>query len=124
VYGATVGSVEFFGSGGAYAKVDLVEGTNVRDHYQGSYNNVIDGIHAVPAFAGPNGARLDQQIFDLPASFAGATLQTIRSTNGGLSNPAVSPFIAGATVAAVPEPAGVWLLAAGGALFALRLRRR
>ena len=48
--GANNGSVEFFGSGGAYHKVDLIQGTNIRDHFYGGYNNIINHFDALPAF--------------------------------------------------------------------------
>jgi hypothetical protein len=120
-YGAYNGSVEFFGETG-YFKVDLVQGVNVRDHYNGWYNNVIDGVNAVPAFSSSGGARLDQQIYLLPASFADEKLVSIRFT--GLDSGGI-PFIAAATVAAVPEPATAVLFALGAlALAATEVRRR
>ena len=119
-FGSVVGSVEFFGTNGAYHKVDLVEGTNVRDHYAGGYNNIIDGVSAVPAFDnGSSRARLDMQIYTLPAVFHAETLETIRFVGAG-GNPQGAPFIAAASVTAVPEPetwaltlAGLVLLAGG-----------
>ena len=47
--GANNGSVEFFGSRSAYHKVDLIQGTNIRDHFYGGYNNTISNIDALPA---------------------------------------------------------------------------
>lgn len=123
-FGATVGSIEFHGSGGAFATFNLVEGTNVRDHYDGRYNNTIDNVTAIPAYnVGPGRARLDQQIYDLPAAFATQTLTTITFNGQDLGADGI-PFIAAATVAAVPEP-GTWALMAGGiALVAVRARRK
>lgn len=123
-FGTNVGSMEFFGSGGAYYKVDLVEGTNVRDHYDGVYNNAIDGVTAIPAFnPGPGHSRLDQQIYTLPVSFATQTLTKITFTGLDMGSSGI-PFIAAATVAAVPEP-GTWaLMVAGVGVVALLRRRR
>ena len=95
--GVSVGKVEFYGSAGGYYEVDLVEGTNVRDHYNDGFENNIDGVTAVNAFTSQDGMdRLDMQIYNLPSSFATQTLTdivfTIFAEGGGL------PFIAAATV--------------------------
>lgn len=123
-YGANNGSVEFFGTNGAYYKVDLIQGVNVRDHYDGSFNNIIDGVNAVAAFnIGPGYARLDEQIYNLPGVFATETLQTIRftSVDGGSKG---LPFITAATVGMVPEPESYALLLAGPGIVGLVARRR
>jgi hypothetical protein len=122
-FGSNNGSVEFFGVG-SYHKVDLIQGTNIRDHFDNVFNNVIDNVTAVPAFnGGPGRARLDQQIYELPASFATETLLSIRFTGLNLGAAGV-PFITAATVAVaapVPEPGSSWLLISGGlALLAWR----
>ncbi len=111
-YGSVVGTVEFFGSDGAYYSVDLTEGINVRDHYYGSFNNVIDGVNALLAYgASSSGAHLDMQVYNLPSDFADETLVKIVFT--GYSSGGGNPFIAGATVAAVPIPGAAWLLGSG-----------
>ncbi|MFN9745357.1 MAG: PEP-CTERM sorting domain-containing protein [Betaproteobacteria bacterium] len=123
LFGANNGSVEFFGSA-AYHKADLIQGQNVRDYLDNVFNNVIDGVSAVPAFiSGP--VRLDRQIFDLPAAFASQTLVSMRFTGLNLGNPGGIPFITAATVAVatpVPEPASMLLLSGG--LVLLLWRRR
>lgn len=124
-FGAVNGSVEFFGTS-SYYKVDLVQGTNIRDHFDNVFNNTIDGIHAVPALnLGPGRARLDEQIYTLPASFASDTLTSIRFTGLDLGGAGV-PFIAAATVnvAAVPEPATYGLMLAGLACIGAVLQQR
>ena len=122
-YGAVVGKVEFNGTGGAYYSMDLTEGINVRDHYWGSFNNVIDGIHAKGCFDyGSWRARLDMQIFTLPAEFAHETLLNMVFTNSG-GYPQGSPFIAAATVSAIPLP-GTLLLLGSGLLGVAALKKR
>lgn len=110
-FGATIGKIEFVGSGTAYYKVDLIEGINVRDHYNGNFNNIIDGIHAVPAFIpGPGEGRLDMQIYTLPSSFARETLKEIVFTGYESPDYSGAPFIAAVTVEAHAPPKGTVLL--------------
>jgi hypothetical protein len=127
--GTTDGLVEFFGSDGAYYAVELVQGTNIRDHYDGSYVNILDGVTGVPAFYVADGrARLDMQIYILPDTFADETLTTIRFTSGADGASGV-PFIVAATVettsgsTTVPVP-GAMVLAGLGASAVAALRRR
>jgi hypothetical protein len=123
--GANNGSVEFFGTT-AYHKVDLVQGQNIRDHLNNVFNNVINGVSAVPAFV-DGWARLDQQIFNLPVAFASQTLTSMRFTGLNLGNPGGIAFITAATVAAaapVPEPASALLLLGGGYALLFSIKRR
>jgi hypothetical protein len=111
--GSIVGEVKFYGTGSAYYQMDLTEGINVRDHYRGYYNNVIDNINALPAV--DNGswrAGLDMQIYTLPSVFATETLQYIVFTGYGYGD-AGEPFIAAATVSSAPLPGAVWLMGSG-----------
>jgi hypothetical protein len=125
--GTTDGLVEFFGSGGSHYSVPLVQGDNLRDHFDGGFNNTIDGIHALPAFnIGPGRARLDMQLYTLPDSFASETLTSIRFTSGAASASG-TPFLAAATVETpsgptVPVP-GALLLGTIGAMAVDLLRR-
>ena len=118
-YGVTIGKIEFFGSDGAYYSMNLVEGTNVRDHYTGGYNNVIDNINAISAFTGATGAILDMQLYSLPATFSDEYLNYILFTSNVLGQSSGgNPFIAAATVSAesqnqVPEPTTMLLLGLG-----------
>ncbi len=121
-FGSNNGSIEFFGSS-SYYKVDLIQGVNIRDHFDNVFNNVIDNVNAVAAFnVGPHRARFDEQIYNLPLAFGSETLNTIRFTGLNLGVDGI-PFIAAATVAVVPEP-GTWALMLAGLAVIGRLRRR
>lgn len=121
--GATVGSVEFFGSDSGYQKVDLVQGVNVRDHYHGQFNNVIDGRNAMVAWdPDARGSLLDMQVYHLSPDFADETLVAMRFNSHGSPGIAGLPFLAAATVAAIPEPRSQLLFVAGIGLVAWRLR--
>lgn len=124
--GANNGSVEFIGTN-SYFRVDLIQGVNTRDHFDGNFNNGINGIDAVPAFnLGAGRARLDQQIYNLPSTFAQDTLETIRFT-GLNSDRAGIPFISAATVlvaSPVPELPSYALVLFGLGCFGLVRRQR
>ncbi len=98
-FGANNGLVEAIGTGGAYASFDLVQGTNIRDHAQNIYNNLV-GPDIETANYGS--VRLDRQVLLLPLTFQGQTLTEIRLT-GTAGNPSGVPFVAGMTVE-VTEP--------------------
>ena len=127
-FGSNNGSVEFFGSNSSYYKVDLIQGLNIRDHFDGVFNNTIDNVTAVAAFnIGPGHARLDEQIYNLPLVFGNETLNTIRFTGLDLGAAGI-PFIAAATVGievagAVPEPETYALMLAGLGLLGWMQRR-
>ncbi|MFO0829027.1 MAG: hypothetical protein U0572_12880 [Phycisphaerales bacterium] len=94
-FGANNGKVEVFGTNGAYASMSLVQGTNIRDHYQGSYQNLLSDPTVVPTLY-LGGVRLDRQVLELPPSFAGQTVTELRFSGVG-ANPAGAAFLAGAT---------------------------
>ncbi len=99
--GANIASIEFLAAGGADATFDLVEGTNIRDHYNDGNNNTIAPGTPSATFGSD---RLDRQTFTLPAAFASDTLtEIILTTNGG--NPQGQAFLAAITVSTVSGPA-------------------
>ncbi len=128
-FGSNNGSMEFFGTNGSYYKVDLIQGTNIRDHYDGFFNNTIDNVTAIAAFnLGPGRARFDEQIYNLPMAFANETLNTIRFTSVDLGANGQA-FIAAATVrtadaTSVPEPGSIALVLAGLGLAGWQRKRQ
>jgi hypothetical protein len=108
-FGADIATLEFFGAGGAFASFDLVEGANIRDHYDGYYcNTIADGT---PSASFDGGVRLDRQTFVLPTSFAGDTLTQISFIGTSTSALAGAAFLAAMTVESVPEPSSLILCA-------------
>jgi choice-of-anchor C domain-containing protein len=102
VYADTAGAIEFKATGGLDYSVNLVEGQNIRDFNNYTYNNTIGqgalgrtylGTYSIDGGA----ARLDAQGFPLPSSFQSATLTDI-ILHGYGDNPTGTPFLAAATV--------------------------
>jgi hypothetical protein len=126
--GSDIGSIEFIGALGSDAVFQIVEGTNIRDHFDGGFNNSATNIVPDTFLNGsqdPSGPdRLDMQTFVLPSSFASDTLTTIIFSGANAGSPQGQPFLAAAT-AAVPEPASLTLVGLGAAaVFARGVRRR
>lgn len=110
--GANIATLEFKGASGATASFDLIEGTNIRDHYcNGIYCNTIAAGTPTAIF---DSVRLDRQTFSLPASFASDTLTQIKFTGHASSDPSIGrAFLAAMTVSTIPEPGSLTLLALG-----------
>ena len=127
-YGSTIATITFTGSGGASVTYDYTEGTTIRDHYYGWYNNVATGIYANAAFIdgaivpdAPGLVRFDVQRFSL-APLMGQNLASITLTDTMGSGQA---FLAAVTTdSTVPEPATWAMLVAGFGMVGLASRRR
>ncbi len=100
-FGANNGKVEVFGSAGAYAKIDLIQGTNIRDHFQGVFQNILADPTVVTSKFGND--VLDRQVIILPAAFRTQTVIELRfSGNGGSPGGTGAAFLAGATFVNCP----------------------
>jgi hypothetical protein len=118
--GAPNGFLEVFGTGGAFARLDYVQGLNIRDHFQNAFQNQIsDPTVFATEFGG--GVRLDRQVLELPSAFDGQTVTLIRFTGTSVGGPGV-PFLTGVTVQLVPGPGAAGLAAIG--VLAIGRRRR
>src|SRR5438552_15134697 len=83
-------TLEFFGTGGAYCRKDLIGNVDVRDHFFAFWTNSINGTSTTNVYTSGGGflseSRLDKQEIDLPAVFQGETLTGFRLTStGGVS---------------------------------------
>ncbi len=120
--GSYNGKIEVFGTNGAYAALDLVQGVNIRDHFENTFQNAISDPSVFPTEFG-GGVRLDRQVLDLGVSFLGETVTEFRFTGGPLDSFVNGvAFLAGATFETVPSPAAA-TLGSLGLLLAARRRR-
>jgi len=126
-YGSDAGTISFYGTGGASYTYHYIEGLNIRDHYFGSFENSTSSADVTQAVWGTNSsgnAHLDMQTIVLPATFMGQTLTSIVFDSSYASGGGKA-FLAGLSVAAVPEPGEYAMLLLGlGLLGALARRRR
>jgi hypothetical protein len=127
--GQTVGSLVFMTTAAQTFTDTLVEGTNIRDHFNDGFNNSSSGIFATACFpAGCSADRLDAYKITLPADFAFNELASITFLGNNAGNPQGQPFLAALTVetvTATPIPAALPLFATGlGALGLLGWRRK
>lgn len=106
--------VEFFGSDGAYHVRDLIGDEDVRDYWNGSFTNLINGSTTTEAFRSSNsGNRLDKQRFVMPEAFRSQTLERITVTDfgrGGFQAVGIQGVsVLTDPVEACPEGAHFWL---------------
>jgi len=89
--------IEFFGSNGAYHKIDLFGNDHIRDYNEAYWTNTINRNTTIEVFNNGKGQRLDKQLFKLPVEFSTQKLDKIRlSDNGGTEFQRI--FLAGLTV--------------------------
>lgn len=128
--GVDEGSILVTGSHGETAMLDLTEGVNIRDHYNGYFvNSLSDSTVMSTGFKNhsinPKGSvRLDRQELVLPSSFNGDTLSSITFDGVDHGEPNGDPFLAGMTLAVVPEPSPYLLFALGALVLGARLTRQ
>lgn len=123
--GAVIGDVTAYGAGGESYTYSLIEGQNVRDHYNGIYVNTLSDATVQSAYFGDGSVRLDMQTITLPSIFLTDTLTHVTFSGyagNGLTYVAGQPFMTGFTTEAVPEPAS--LIGLGFAVLAFVRRRR
>jgi hypothetical protein len=143
--GQTIGTLAFYRSGDLLnpTTFNLIEGVNVRDHFNGGFVNTLSDNSVVSQTYtdGTNEVRLDRQTFTLPAAFSTDTLAYIILTNLDVNVPNSDPnapgnfiFLLGQPFLAAlstnspsetPVPAALPLFATGlGALGLLAKRRK
>jgi hypothetical protein len=95
--GFTNGTLEFYGAQGAHASFYLVQGFNLRDHYNGGDNNVVTS-NLMSLYWGANKqVRLDCQGWMLPTNFFPQVLTNIQVRSFG-NNPNGIPTVAAITI--------------------------
>jgi hypothetical protein len=129
VPGVDEGSIIVTGSHGETATLDLTEGVNIRDHYNGYFVNSLSDGSVVSTFfnqqsvSSQGSVRLDRQTLELPASFNGDTLASITFDGVDHGEPNGDPFLAGMTLAVVPEPSWYLIFGLGALVFGSRFAR-
>jgi hypothetical protein len=105
-FDSTIGQITFVGSIQEQGS-SLTEGIDVRDHFNGSFNNVASALFGTAYFPAANGVdapdRLDAQSWDVSAI---GTISRIQFTGFGL-NARGAPFLAAISfeqISVVPEP--------------------
>ncbi len=95
----SLATVEFYGCNGAFYSKPLVGNVDIRDHFNGSFTNLINGTTTVEVF-GNGQVRMDKVRFDLPAAFLDEKLELIRIVDTG-AEAVQRVWLAGLTVEAV-----------------------
>lgn len=95
--GSTNGTMDFYGSQGAHARFEIVQGLNIRDHYNGTYQNMISSNFMSLYWGTNRQVRLDCQGWMLPTNFCTQTLTNIQVRSFG-NRPNGVPTVAAITV--------------------------
>jgi hypothetical protein len=99
--GTNIGSLVFHGSLGDTFTYNLVEGTNVRDHFEGSFVNTATDLAGTANFGDTD--RLDMQTILLPDVFATEVLTSVDFNSFGQGGFG-APFLAAIDAFAAPTP--------------------
>jgi hypothetical protein len=84
--GKTNGTLDFYGAQGAHASFNLMQGFNLRDHYNGGFQNTISSNLMSLYWGASKSVRLDCQGWLLPTNFYSQTLTNIQVRSFG-NNP-------------------------------------
>ena len=95
--GKTNGTLEFYCSQGAHASFNLVQGFNLRDHYNGTFQNTISSNVMSLYWGASKSVRLDCQGWLLPTNFYSQTLTNIQVRSFG-NDPNGIPTITAITI--------------------------
>jgi len=119
-FGSNIGSLTFHGAGADQVSFDLIEGVNVRDHFDGFFNNTASDVFATQDYDGGN--RYDVYRYDI--SSLGGTLTSIEFSSTNVFFAEGQPFLAAVTTTGgVPEPATWALMLVGFGSLGAALRR-
>lgn len=95
--GYTNGTIDFYGSQGAHARFNLVQGINIRDHIISSFTQIVSS-NIMSIYWGPtNKNRFDCQGWMLPTSFFAQVLTNIQVRSFG-NDPDGVPTVTAITV--------------------------
>lgn len=102
--GTTVASIIVTGGNGETATLSLIEGVNIRDHYDGGYEDNLSDSTVIPTYfqngepAASGADRLDCQTLVLPETFAGDTIASISFQGFSHGDSGGTAFLAGLTL--------------------------